>query len=69
MNDYLAKKEITPFAPLQYPEGIKIIFDHSHTIDFRQEYQFNYEDNAGIAPDDNPVDGCSLAPCKIRTTF
>lgn len=57
MKDSLAQKEVTPFNPIQYPSGIKIVFDHEHMIDFRQEYQFSYEDTSGLAPDDNPING------------
>jgi hypothetical protein len=59
VGDILTKSKVTPMLKAQYPKGFGIIYDHPRVVDFRQEYQFNYEDSSPLAPDDNAESGWS----------
>ncbi len=54
--------KVSPTLPATYPAGIAIIFDHLKTIDFRQEYQLNFEGNTAINFDDNSQNGWFSLP-------
>ncbi len=65
---YMDGKEIDPITPETHPSGISIIFDHKRLIDFRREYQFNYEDSTPVAADDNDSNGWNPTLVKNRET-
>ncbi len=57
LDKMMKGKKINPMLPSNYPKGINILYDHSRVVDFRKEYQFNYESTAPITPDENESSG------------
>lgn len=57
LDKFIKGKSVTPILPSQYAEGVKIIYDHRRMVDFRTEYQFNYESTAPLAADDSENSG------------
>jgi hypothetical protein len=57
LDKVMKGKSINPMMPAKYPKGISILYDHRRVVDFRKEYQFNYESTAPLTPDENETSG------------
>ncbi|MBC7692088.1 MAG: DUF3047 domain-containing protein [Methylotenera sp.] len=49
--------KVGPLTPQDHKDGLKIVFDHAHAVDFRREYGFSYESTSPGAVDDNLQNG------------
>ena len=59
INSYLKNKIVQPMRKSHYPKGIPIVFDHHRVVDFRAEYQFNYQSRSSPLADENSRSGWS----------
>lgn len=57
LDKFIKGKTINPILPAKYPKGISILYDHRRVVDFRKEYQFNYESTAPLTPDESETSG------------
>ena len=59
IHSYLKGKTVKPMRKIHYPNGIPIVFDHHRVVDFRTEYQFNYQNRSSPLADENSRSGWS----------
>ena len=57
LDKFIKGKHVVPMTQASYPKGFNIVYDHRRAVDFRKEYQFNYESTAPMNPDDNSQSG------------
>jgi hypothetical protein len=57
LDKIMKGKKITPVNAANYPQGLRIIYDHRRVSEFRKEYQMNYESTAPLMSDDSETSG------------
>lgn len=57
LDKYIKGKSVTPITQETHPDGIKIVYDHRRVIDFRNEYQLNYESASPLGADESENSG------------
>jgi hypothetical protein len=57
LDKFISGKRVVPVSHLTHPQGFSFIYDHASSSEFRNEYQFSFEDSAPPDADDNQQSG------------